>query len=120
MIGGNKLWNIYRPTRGRNAILEQTQTYSIDNPLYEDVWCRKVRREPYNRMEVKTKKSSRPLVEEFLLILPIDYEVQEDDIAEEQDTGKFYVIMGAEDVSRKGQTYQCPITRAPDISKEAT
>ena len=100
--------------------MEQTQTYSIGSPLYEDKWCRKVRREPYNRMEVKTKKSSRPLVEEFLLIVPIDVEIQEDDLAYEQETGNYYVVMAAEDVSMMGQTYQCPITRVAGISKEAS
>jgi len=120
MIGGNKLWTFYRKTVTKNAINVSVRTYDADNPLYEDKWCRKVRREPYDRPEVKLTDSSRPLVEDLLLIVPIDLALEEDDVGYEQDSGYYYEIQGVEDVSMMGDTYQCPIVRIPGLTKEAT
>lgn len=119
MIGGNKKYTFYRPVESRNVILEETKCYPPANPLFKNVWCRKTRRDASKRVEVKTKQSSRPLIEEFLLTVPIKITVQEDDIAHEVDTGYNYLILGAEDVSRMGQTYQCPIVRVKGIMKAA-
>ena len=120
MIGGNKKYTFYRAVESRNAILDKVKTYPADNPLFENIWCRKVRRDASKRVEVKTSKSSRPLVEEFVLVVAIEITVQEDDIAHETDTGYDYLILGAEDVSRMGETYQCPIVRVKGIMKGAT
>ena len=120
MIGANKKFTFYRAVESRNPILEETKCYSLANPLFEDIWCRKTRREASKRVEVQTKKSGRPLVEEFLLVVPIEITVQEDDVAREVDTGYDYLILGTEDVSRMKRTYQCPIVRVKGIMKEPT
>jgi len=120
MIGANGQYTFYRAVKSRNAILEETKCYALAHPLFENIWCRKTRRDASKRVEVQTKKSSRPLVEEFLLIMPIEITVQEDDIAQEVETGYNYLILGAEDVSQMGQTYQCPIVRVKGAMKAAT
>jgi len=117
MIGGNKLFTFFRATESPDSINAVKKTYSEESPLYENKWCRKVRRNPNDRVSVKTNDSSRPLVEDFLLIVPIEVEIAEDDIAREVDTGYDYLVLGAEDVSRMGQTLQCPIVRIKGMTK---
>lgn len=119
MIGGNKKYTFYRPVESRNVILDETKSYSLENPLFENIWCRKVRRDASRRVEVQTTRSSRPLVEEFVLVVPIEITVKEDDLARQLDTGYDYLILGAENVSEMGQTYQCPIVRVKGAMKAA-
>ena len=119
MIGANGQYSFFRPVTGRDQILGETKCYPLAHPLYEEIWCRKVRRTPDKRVEVQTKRSSRPLVEEFLLIVPIEIEMQEDDIVLEVATGKYYLILGAENVSQMDQTWQCPIVRVQNVTKVA-
>ena len=119
MIGGNKLWTFYRATETRDSINAAILSYDIDSPLYQNKWCRKVLRNLNEPVTVEVTDSARPLVEDFLLIVPIDLTIQEDDIGLEVDTGYYYQIMGVEDVSRMGQTYQCPIVRIPGLTQVA-
>jgi hypothetical protein len=119
MIGGNRKYTFFRPVTGRNVILEETKCYALAHPIYSNVWCRKVRRSPDKRVEVQMKRSSRPLVEDAVLIVPIDLVLQQDDIALNLVTGGYYVILGVEDVSEMGQTKQCPVTRVENVTRVA-
>ena len=120
MIGGNAKYTFYRPVKSRDSILKEVKTYPADDPLFSNVWCRKIRRQTNERVEVQLEKSSRPLVEDFILVVPIAVTVQADDLAHELSSGNDYLILGAEDVSQMGETYQCPIVRVKGIMAEAT
>ena len=120
MIGGNVQFDFFRATVTLNAAREQMSGYDADDPLYEDIWCRKVQRATQNRVQVKWTGYANPLVEEFLLTVPIDVTVQARDLAKQSNTGHDYLILGAENVSEMERTYQCPIVRVANVTKVTT
>lgn len=120
MIGGNKQFDFFRATTTLNAAREEVTTYDADSPVYEDIWCRKVQRGSEDRVEVMWTDYAQPLVEEFLLVIPIDVEVQERDLAKQLDTGLDYLILGVENTSEMERTYQCPIVRVANVTKVTT
>jgi len=120
MVGGNVQFDFFRATTTLNAASEQVIAYDADTPVYEGVWCRKVQRVRQDRLEVKWTDYGNPLVEEFLLIVPIDVVVQERDLAKQLDTGHDYLILGVEDTSGMERSYQCPIVRVANVTKVTT
>ena len=120
MVGGNKKFDFFRPTTTLNAAREQVQSYDEDNPVFEDIWCRKMQRVRQDRVEVKWTDYANPLVEEFLLEVPFGIEVQARDLAKQQDTGHDYLILGVEDTSGMERSYQCPIVRVANVTKVTT
>ena len=117
MIGGNVQFDFFRATTTLNAAREQVSAYDADSPVYEDIWCRKVQRGSEDRIEVRWTGYANPLVEEFLLIIPIDTTIQERDLAKQLDTGHDYLILGVEDTSEMERSYQCPIVRVANVTK---
>ena len=120
MIGGNKQFNVYRKVVTVNAIKERVRSYPADSPTYEDIWCRKVQRSPADRIEVQLGKAARPLVEEFVLIVPREVLLEIDDLAEQVDTGDTYQVLGVEDVSGMDRSWQCPVVGVKGLTKVPT
>ena len=120
MIGGNKQFTIYREVVTVNAINERVKSYPEDSPTHKDIWCRKVQRSPADRISVQLKGSSRPLVEEFVLIVPREVLLEIDDLAEQVDTGDTYQVLGVEDVSGMDRSWQCPIVGVKGVTKVPT
>jgi len=120
MIGGNEQFAFFRAVTALNEAREQVTTYDDENPIYEDIWCRKVQRGSEDRVEIRLTGYAQPLVEEYLLIVPIDVALEKRDLAKQLATGISYVVLGAENTSEMDRTYQCPIVRVEGVTKVPT
>jgi len=119
MVGGNVQFTFFRKTTTLNAAREEVDSYDADSPLYENVWCRKTQRVRQDRKEIEWTDYAQPLVEEFLLMVPIDVTLQARDLARQVDTGLDYLILGVENTSEMNRSYQCPIVRVANVTKVA-
>ena len=119
MIGGNREFSFHRPVKTRNKILEEKSCYPLAVPIYRNVMCRMMRREPYNRPAVELGKAARAMVEEMVLEVPNTVSLLAGDLAHETATGFDYEIEGVEDISGMGWTYHCPIVRVKNVTKVA-
>ena len=120
MVGGNVQFDFFRRTTTLNAIREPVDSYDADNPIYEEIWCRKTQRVRQDQIEVEWSDYAQPLVEEFLLMVPFEVKVQKRDLAKELSTGHDYLILGVEDTSGMERSYQCPIVRVANVTKVAS
>ena len=119
MVGGNKEFTFFSRTTTLNAAREKVDSYDIGDPDHENVWYRKTQRVRQDRKEVTWTDYAQPLVEEFLLTVPIDVILEARDLAKQVDTGHDYLILGVENTSEMNRSYQCPIVRVANVTKVA-